>query len=124
MLKRFGMRVLIVDDSESVRFALRLALEHLGHTVVGMAADGLDALQKYQALRPDAVVMDVRMPRMDGLTATQALLQQYDPHARICIVTAGRTGAHEAFDAGARAFVEKPFALADLDHAFHQLAAA
>lgn len=118
------MRVLIVDDSESIRFALRLALEHLGHTVVGFATDGLDALQKYQALRPDAVVMDVRMPRMDGLTATQALLQQHDPHARICIVTAGRTAAHEAFGAGARAFVEKPFALADLDLAFHQLAAA
>jgi two-component system chemotaxis response regulator CheY len=118
------MRVLIVEDTDSVRFAMRLAMEHLGHEVVGVATDGLDALQKYQAVRPDAVVMDVRMPRMDGLTCTQTLLRQYDPTAKIVIVTAGRTAQQEALGAGARAFVEKPFALSDLDQAMHKLQAA
>lgn len=118
------MKVLIVEDTDSVRFAMRLAMEHLGHEVVGSATDGLDALQKYDALRPDIVVMDVRMPRMDGLTCTQTLIKQHDPAAKIVIVTAGRTVQQEAFVAGARAFVEKPFALADLDQAIHKLQAA
>jgi CheY-like chemotaxis protein len=118
------MKVLIVEDTDSVRFAMRLAVEHLGHEVVGVATDGLDALEKYTALKPDLVVMDVRMPRMDGLKCTQTLLQQHDPQAKIVIVTAGRTVRQEAFGAGARAFVEKPFAIADLDQAIHGLAAA
>ncbi len=118
------MRVLIVEDTDSVRFAMRLAMEHLGHEVVAIATDGVDALQKYEAVRPDVVVMDVRMPRMDGLTCAQALLKQYGPATKIVIVTAGRTVQQEALVAGARAFVEKPFALADLDQAIHKLQAA
>ncbi len=117
------MRVLIVEDTDSVRFALRLAVEHLGHEVVGVATDGMDALEKYASIKPDLVVMDVRMPRMDGLTCTQTLLKNQDPAAKIVICTAGRTAQQEAIDVGARGFVEKPFALADLDRALHELAA-
>jgi len=118
------MKVLIVEDTDSVRFAMRLALEHLGHEIVGVATDGMDALQKYEAIQPELVVMDVRMPRMDGLTCAQTLLAKLDPKAQIVIVTAGRTSRLEALGAGARGFVEKPFALADLDNAIHQLTVA
>jgi two-component system chemotaxis response regulator CheY len=108
------MRVLIAEDTESVRFALRLAVEHLGHEVIGMAGDGRDALSMYQRTHPDVVLMDVRMPIMDGLTCT-ALLAQQIPPARVVIVTGGRTNETEARLAGAQAFVEKPFDLKHLD---------
>ncbi len=111
------MRVLIVEDTDSVCCALKMALEYLGHEIVETAGDGEEAVQKYLATRPDVVVMDVRMPRMDGLTCT-ALISRQDPNARVIVVTAGRTTAQEAREAGARAFVEKPFELSQLQQAF------
>ena len=115
------MRVLIVEDTDSVQYALRLALEYLGHEVVGMAENGEDAIEKYNSLRPDFVVMDVRMPRMDGLTATTKLLAEHDPNAKIVIVTAGRSTEIDAEGVGALGFVEKPFELAQLDHVIHSI---
>lgn len=117
------MRVLIVEDMDSVRCALRLALEHLGHEIVATAVDGEEALGKYLRTRPDVVVMDVKLPCMDGLTCT-TLISQQDPRARIVVVTAGRTTAREARDAGAQALVEKPFELDQLRLTFDQLAVA
>ena len=76
------MKILIADDTDSVRFALRLALEYLGHEVVGFACDGHEAIEKYASMRPDLIVMDVRMPRMDGLTCT-SLLSKADPSAKV-----------------------------------------
>jgi DNA-binding NarL/FixJ family response regulator len=117
------MRVLIAEDTDSVRFALRLAMEYLGHEVVGVASDGQEALEKYHCTQPEIVLMDVRMPRMDGLTCTSLLAKQ-DPNAKVVIVTAGRTSEHEAREAGARGFVEKPFEIDQLDRLIHSLAAA
>jgi len=112
------MKVLIADDTDSVRFALRLALEYLGHEVIGFAADGQEAIQKNAAMHPELIVMDVRMPRMDGLTCT-ALLSKNDPNIRVVIVTGSRTTESEAREAGARGFLEKPFDVSDLDRAIH-----
>ena len=117
------MKVLIADDTDSVRFALRLALEYLGHEVVGFAADGREAIEKNQSLHPELIVMDVRMPRMDGLTCT-AELSKSDPTARVVIVTGSRTTESEAREAGARGFLEKPFDVSDLDRAIHGALAA
>jgi CheY-like chemotaxis protein len=117
------MKVLIADDTDSVRFALRLALEYLGHEVVGFAADGHEAIEKYGSMHPDLIVMDVRMPRMDGLTCT-ALLSKTDPSARVVVVTGSRTTESEAREAGARGFLEKPFDVTDLDRAIHVALAA
>ena len=117
------MKVLIADDTDSVRFALRLALEYLGHEVVGFAADGHEAIEKYAAMRPDLIVMDVRMPRMDGLTCT-SLLSKSDPTAKVVVVTGSRTTESEAREAGARGFLEKPFDVTDLDRAIHVALAA
>lgn len=107
------MKVLIAEDTESVRVALCMAMEHLGHEVVGCAVNGREALEKYETTRPELVLMDVRMPSMDGLTATTELARR-DPEAKVVIVTATRTTKKEAHDAGARGYVEKPFAVADL----------
>lgn len=116
------MRALIVEDTDSVQYALRLALEFLGHEVVAVASDGQDALEKYVAVRPDVVMMDVRMPRMDGLTATSRLLRDHDPQAKVIIVTAGRSTATDACEVGARGFVEKPFELNRLDQVLQAVA--
>ena len=67
------MKVLIAEDAESVRFALRMAVQYLGHEVVGLATDGQDALDQFDHVHPDLVLMDVRMPGMDGLTCTGLL---------------------------------------------------
>ena len=117
------MRVMIAEDTDSVRYALRVLMEHLGHQVVGIASDGQDALEKYAHAKPDVVLMDVRMPRMDGLTCTSRLAEQ-DPGARVVILTAGRATEADARQAGALASMEKPFDLHELDAVIHSVATA
>ena len=79
------MTILIVEDNSGVRSLLRRAL--LGTaSQVWERSDGADALQAYAEHRPDVVLMDVRMPRMDGLRATRQILQSY-PSAQIVIVS-------------------------------------
>jgi CheY-like chemotaxis protein len=114
---------MIAEDSDSVRYALRLALEYLGHEVVGQAADGEEAVTIFLQQHPQLVVMDVRMPVMDGLTST-TLLRQFDPQTRVVIVTAGRTTESQARAAGADAFVEKPFDISSLGRVIDHLATA
>jgi CheY-like chemotaxis protein len=113
------MRVLIAEDSESVRYALRLALEYFGHQVVALTGNGEETLEAYQRERPDVVLMDVRMPLLDGLRCTE-LLAQRDPNARVVIVTGGRATEQDARRAGARAWLEKPFELEELNAAVWQ----
>ena len=79
------MKVLIVEDNPTVRKLIRRAIADLAEEMVERE-DGADALEAYEKHRPDVVLMDVKMPRMDGLTATRQLLQRY-PRARIIIVT-------------------------------------
>lgn len=123
VLKPTSMRVLIAEDTDSVRVALRILMEHLGHQVVGIAVDGEDALSQYREHHPDIVLMDVRMPGMDGLTCTSLLATQ-DPNAKVVILTAGRSTEADARRAGARALVEKPFDLSELANVMHAVAAA
>ena len=110
------MKVLIADDTDSVRFALRLVLEHLGHEVIGFATDGQEAIDKCATMHPELIVMDVRMPLIDGLTCT-TLLSKSSPKSKVVIVTGSKTTESEARNAGARGFVEKPFDLCELDRA-------
>jgi two-component system, chemotaxis family, chemotaxis protein CheY len=117
------MRVLIAEDSESVRFALRLVVEYFGHEVVGQTDDGNRVLDLYRRIHPELVLMDVQMPGMDGLTCT-ALLSAIDPLAKVVIVTAGRTTEREAREAGATGFVEKPFDLREIGRLLASAAAA
>ena len=112
------MKVLVAEDIDSVRYAIQLVLEHLGHEVVGFAVDGRETIEKYKSMHPELIVMDVGMPLMDGLTCV-SLLAKSDPKAKVVIVTGGRTTESEALKAGARSFVEKPFAISELDRAIH-----
>ena len=74
------IRVLVVDDEELVRTGLRMILDaEPDLAVVGTAVDGLQALAEARRLRPDVVLMDIRMPGLDGLAATRQLLTGPDP---------------------------------------------
>lgn len=79
-------RVLIVDDHDVVRHAVREILEMQNWEVAGEAANGLEAIRLTEELKPDAILMDVTMPGMDGLDATSEITK-CNPHANVLILT-------------------------------------
>ena len=102
-------KVLVVDDSAFLRMRNVALIKELGHEVVE-AADGKLAIDAYKTHHPDAVLMDITMPNMDGIQALRAILA-IDPNARIAMVTAmgQQSIVMDAIKAGARDFVVKPF---------------
>ena len=92
---------------------MRLVVEYFGHEVVGQAANGAHVLDLYRRVHPELVLMDVKLPGMDGLACT-ALLSRLDPTVKVVIVTGGRTTERQAREAGATGFVEKPFDLREM----------
>ncbi|MDO9381006.1 MAG: response regulator transcription factor [Nocardioidaceae bacterium] len=108
------MRILVVDDDRAVRDSLRRSLEFNGYTV-DVAADGAEALARVPLIDPDAIVMDVMMPRLDGLEATRALRSAGNDVA-ILVLTArdAVTDRVDGLDAGADDYLTKPFALDEL----------
>ncbi len=83
-----GAKVLVVDDHDLIRLGICGMLEEVnGADVVGQAASGEDALDQVKALRPDIVLMDIRMPGIGGLEATRRILQRY-PQIKVIVVTA------------------------------------
>jgi response regulator NasT len=107
-------RVVIAEDEALIRLDLREMLEEQGYAVVGEAGDGERAVALVQELRPDLVLLDVRMPVMDGITAAEQIVSQR--LAPVVMVTAysQREQVERARDAGAMAYVVKPFTIADL----------
>jgi len=105
------VRVLVVDDSASIRNVLRHALaRHPQIEVVGLASDGVEALQKIAALRPDVVTLDVEMPRMNGLAVLERAAGKV-PVSFVMVSTLTQTGAQITFEAlrrGAFDYVPKP----------------
>ncbi len=103
-------KILIVEDAPFIREMIRDILESHDHEIVGEAANGLEAIEKYKALKPDIVLMDILMPGMDGLSAITKIIEQ-DTGAKIVVVSALVKEAlrKEAMRAGAIDFVAKPF---------------
>ena len=114
-----AVRVLVVDDDPMVVTGLRLLLDGVaGIEIVGDAADGVDVPARVAELAPDVVLMDIRMPRVDGITATAALSRS-GPRPRVLILTTfdDREHLHDALRAGAAGFLVKRNAPQDLVHA-------
>ena len=107
------IRVLVVDDSAFTRKVVREILERAGLTVVGIARDGLEALEKINELKPDVVTLDLVMPNLDGL-GVLAALPAVNPPRVVVVSMAGEDSALgiAALHAGAVEVVQKPTALA------------
>ncbi|WP_317697998.1 response regulator transcription factor, partial [Aeromicrobium sp. REDSEA-S32_B7] len=108
------MRILVVDDDRAVRDSLRRSLEFNGYTVE-LASDGAEALAVVPRTDPDIIVMDVMMPRLDGLEATRAL-RSAGNDVPILVLTARDAVSDrvDGLDAGADDYLTKPFALDEL----------
>ncbi|MDT8911287.1 response regulator transcription factor [Amycolatopsis sp. PS_44_ISF1] len=108
------MRILVVDDDRAVRESLRRSLEFNGYQVE-LASDGAQALETIIANRPDAMVLDVMMPRLDGLEVARRLRSTGDD-LPILVLTARDTVSDRVsgLDAGADDYLPKPFALEEL----------
>ncbi len=119
-----GLRVVVVDDQELVRSGFALILERAGMLVVGQAGDGVEAIEVVQETHPDVVLMDVRMPRLDGIEATRQLTASV-PDTRVVALTTFDLDeyVYAAVRAGACGFLLKDVSPDDLVHAVHAAAA-
>jgi DNA-binding NarL/FixJ family response regulator len=104
-----SVRILVVDDNAAIRDRLRVLLEeHADWEICGEAADGIEAIEKYQQLRPDLLVVDVSMPRMNGFDASLEILK-LSPKMLILLYTSYLTAQliEDAHKAGIRGTVSK-----------------
>ena len=101
-------RLVIADDEAIIRMNLREALEELGYLVVGEAGDGLSAVNMVRQLRPDLALLDVKMPRMDGIAAAKMI--QDEQLAPVILLTAynGVDLVSQAREAGVSGYLVKP----------------
>ena len=115
---------LVVDDAAFMRMRCVKLLKENGYETVE-AENGQQAVEKYQEIKPDGVLMDITMPEMDGIAALKAIMA-FDPNARVAMVTAlgQQSMVMEALQAGARDFVVKPFQAPRVLEAAHKLLAA
>ncbi|MGD9857510.1 MAG: response regulator [Planctomycetaceae bacterium] len=102
-------RILLVDDEEEILRGANLWLSAAGYRTA-VAHDGVEAIAAARESQPDAIVMDVRMPRKDGLTALAELQRQAETrHIPIVMLSASLVDQERALDAGARFFLTKPY---------------
>ena len=108
------MHILVVDDDQAVRDSLARSLQYSGYEVV-TANDGVEALARLSASRPDAVIMDVMMPRLDGLETTRMLRATGNDVPILVLTARDAVGDRvDGLDAGADDYLAKPFALDEL----------
>ncbi len=107
-------RILIVDDESIIRLDLSERLSGLGYTVVGEAVDGEMAVELARRLAPDLVLMDIKMPKVDGITAARILLQERIAPVVLLTAFSDRDLIEDARDAGVLGYISKPFREADL----------
>lgn len=121
-----AVTLLIADDEEVTRSGLRMLLAaQPGITVVGEAADGVEAVERAQSLRPDVVLMDVRMPRRNGIEATRQLLAEAADPPKVVVITTFENDGYvtAALSAGASGFVLKRLPVRQIAEAVRVVAA-
>jgi two-component system response regulator AtoC len=113
--------ILVVDDEESIRKLIATLLSKLGHSCL-TAIDGVDALHKMKGNKIDAVITDIKMPNMDGITLMSEILTQH-PDLPIMVMTAfgEEYSAGIAISSGARDFIKKPFSLDEFAIRLHKM---
>jgi two-component system chemotaxis response regulator CheY len=105
--------ILVVDDDELILNTVESTLADEGYHVV-TAPDGAAALDAIERQEPALILLDMKMPIMDGWAFASAYRRQPEPHAPIVVMTAAADAARRAADVGAEAYLAKPFDLADL----------
>jgi two-component system KDP operon response regulator KdpE len=107
------MRILIADDESELAAALALYLQKAGHEVRTVTTGGLDVLPAYDLFRPDVLLMDIMMPRYNGLAIAQALLSR-EPAANLVLCSGAISAGHPGIGAsGACRFLAKPFTFSE-----------
>jgi two-component system chemotaxis response regulator CheY len=114
------MRILIADDQRSVGTTLAALVSHCHHEVVEVVGSGLEAIQAYDRHKPDVVLMDYWMPKLNGATACRNIVSK-DPAARVILVSAWSPGNDPA-ESGAIAVLSKPVDLDRLETALDKAA--
>ena len=105
-----AIRVLLVDDLSFMRMVQKDMLSGKGYDIVGEASDGLEAVEMFESLKPDIVLMDITMPNMNGLEAVKRIFAD-SPDAKIIICSAvgQQKLIMEAINSGIKDFIVKPF---------------
>ncbi len=103
-------RILLVDDASFMKLVEKEILEKNGHTIIAEAANGQEAIERYDEHKPDVVIMDIKMPEVNGIEALLKI-KENDPEARVIMVSAlGEPRfIKKAIELGAADFVVKPF---------------
>jgi response regulator NasT len=109
-----GLRVLLAEDEALIRMDLAEMLVEAGHQVVGQAADGDQAVELARELSPDVVVMDIKMPGMDGISAAELLGREGVAPVVLLTAFSDRNLVERARDAGVMGYVVKPFTAVDI----------
>jgi two-component system, response regulator PdtaR len=107
-------RVLIAEDEALIRLDLAEMLREEGYDVVGEAGDGQEAVDLAESLKPDLVIMDVKMPRRDGIDAAAEIAEKRIAPVLVLTAFSQRELVERARDAGAMAYLVKPFSITDL----------
>src|SRR4030088_784705 len=107
-------RILLAEDETITRMDLREMLENLGYTVVGEAGDGEAAVNLARSLKPDLVLMDIKMPGVDGISAAQTLSEEHLTPVLLLTAYNDKEFVARAVDAGVMGYLVKPFAEAQL----------
>jgi response regulator NasT len=102
------MRVLIADDEALIRMGLRTMLEDKGHKVVGAATDGASAIQMARTEKPDVILLDIKMPGMDGLEAARKIMHERPTPIVMLTAFSQRELVNEAKDASVFGYLVKP----------------
>ena len=108
------LRLVIADDESIIRMNLRETLVGLGYLVVGDAGDGVSAIHLARELRPDLVIMDIKMPKLDGIAAAKVLTEENIAPVLLLTAYSDRELVERARDAGVVNYIVKPFREAEL----------
>ncbi len=109
-----SLRIVIADNESIIRMDLKELLEEAGHTVVGEAADGVKAIELTRKHRPDLVVMDIKMPEMDGITAAKIISNEKLAPVLLLTAFSQKEIVEKAKESGVLAYLVKPVKEANL----------